>query len=213
MRRAALACLLLIPAASAAKSSPKKTTAQRLADLASALHCGDSGIDEPDTHVACLVAQHWAEAKADALPNGDTLLVGGTVEFPDERAGDWHAKTIPAVGGMRVEAGNGRICENDMAADSAVDQAAITTVAPAIGAAFASLDAPLVVPPVVAQWARERVVTAPSRLVKKGNSWTTRFQSAVELRHLGKRWFLVEGRRGDSGLWISAFTAAFTVAR
>jgi hypothetical protein len=33
---------------------------------------------------------------------------------------------------------------------------------------------------------------------------------AVELRHLGKRWFLIETRKGDSGLWVSAFTADFT---
>jgi hypothetical protein len=196
-----------------AKPAPRRTVELRLTELARVLRCGDaSAPDDPERRVGCLVALNWNDAKADPLPVGDTPLVGGTLEFPDVRDEAWRPKTIPAVGGMRVAASRGRVCEMDMYADTDERRSAIVAVEAPLREAFTTLTAPLVVAPAIAEEARERVAHAPSPLRLRGDSWTTRFQGAVELRHLGKRWFLIEQRRGDSGLWVSAFTADFTVA-
>jgi hypothetical protein len=197
----------------AAAKAPRRSVEDRLADLSRALRCADPGApDDAERRAACLVAMHWREATADPLPNGDTPLVGSTVEFPDVRGAAWRPIAIPAVGGMRVDKTGGRVCEMDMYAETTEQHEAITVVRAPLATAFASLTGPLVVPPAVAAEARERVAHAPSVLRRSGGSWVTRFQGDVSLRHLGRRWFLVETRRGDSGLWVSVFTDDFTVA-
>jgi hypothetical protein len=213
MRRPTIALLTITTVFSWRARAAPPTIESRLAELARVLGCGDGASPDPERDPACLVALHWSEAKADPLPLGDTALVGLTVEVPDARAVGWRPVNVPAVGGFRVAAKTRKACEMDAYGDNEAQRAGLAAVKAPLLQAFHTLDAAVVVPAAIADEARERPAGAVKQLTRRGGSWTTRFQSAVALRQLGNRWFLIEERKGDSGLWISVFTSEMTVAK
>jgi hypothetical protein len=189
-----------------ANDEPSDPIAAQLTALAAAANC-----DDPNSlmRVWCIATTGWATGDASALPEGDTVMAGVTVELEQGKSIEdaliekvsFSALALHGDGDKRMAKITKVIPENEAEAKTTMEAVIAVTLVFKDKAPVAKLPADIV------GYLETLPAQASYEITKRERGWTWEGASSAELRKVGEHWVAIETPTGGpSGIFVTIFT-------